>query len=183
MYTTLNKIRRCNPCKRGWAKLLAHLGKKGPDNEPLSLAVILQSNGLSDALWCLRAVDGYDREMRLFAVKCVRRVQHLLKDQRSLHALNVAEAYANGGSCPAELAQARDAALQRAREFGNWMKNGEEGAAAAAAAAWAVTWDDPFEATLACDWIRFDSDSRFQEERTFQKGLFVEMCSSESEED
>lgn len=180
MYTTLNKIRRCNPCQRGWGKLLTHLGKKSPDNEPLSLVVILQSNGLSDALWCLRAVDGYDREMRLFAVKCVRRVQYLFKDQRSLHALNVAEAYANGESCSVELAQARDAARQRAREFGNWLNNSEEGAAAAAA--WAATWDYPFEATMACDWIRFDSESRFQEEKTFQKGLFVEMCSSESED-
>ena len=96
MKTTLNKIRSHEPCADGWAKLLRHLGKTQADDEPLALAVILESNGLDDALWCLRAVDGHEREKRLYAVWCARRVQHLLTDPRSVAALDVAARYANG---------------------------------------------------------------------------------------
>ena len=44
---------------RGWMeKLLSNLGKTAADDEPLSLITILDSNGLDDAPWCLRAVTG-----------------------------------------------------------------------------------------------------------------------------
>ena len=129
MNTTLNKIRSKSPCADGWAKLLKHLGKPQADDEPLSLITILDSNGLDDALWCLQAVDGHDREIRLYAVWCARQVQHLMTDKRSLDALDVAERYANGLATENELDIAGDAA------------RGAAGAAegdAARAAAWAV---------------------------------------------
>ena len=110
MKTTLNKIREHNPCARGWEKLLKHLGKTQADDEPISIATILDSNGLQDALWCLRAVEGCDKEIRLFAVWCASQVQHLMKDQRSIDALDVAERYANGEATEEELEIAREAA-------------------------------------------------------------------------
>ena len=61
--TTLAEIRAHSPCQNGWAKLLAHLGKSKADDEPLELLAILESNGLDDALWCLRAAS-LDRLMR-----------------------------------------------------------------------------------------------------------------------
>ena len=91
MKATLRAIRAHNPCDDGWRKLLKHLGKTEPDDEPLSIATVLGSNGLDDALWCLRAVSGHDREIRLFAVWCARQVQHLMTDPRSIAALDVAE--------------------------------------------------------------------------------------------
>ena len=127
-YTTLNKIRAHDPCADGWAKLLRHLGKTKADDEPLALVTILQSNGLDDALWSLRACDGIDREARLYAVWCARQVQHLMADPRSLAALDVAEGYANGLATKDELAAARDAAGDAARD-------------AAWAAAWAAAGD------------------------------------------
>ena len=51
-----------------------------------------------------------DRELRLIAVKCARRVQHLMTDQISINALDVAERYANGEATYEELTAARDAA-------------------------------------------------------------------------
>ena len=110
IYTTLNKIREHGPCSDGWAKLLRHLGKKQADDESLALGTILESNGLDDALWCLRSVDGHQREMRLYAVWCARQVQHLMTDPRSLAALDVAERHANGQATDEELAAAWDAA-------------------------------------------------------------------------
>lgn len=125
MKTTLKAIREHGPCEPGWVKLLASLGKTKADDEPLSLLEILKSNGLDDALWCLRAVDGHDKEIRLYAVWCARQVQHLMTDKRSLDALDVAEAFANGKVTKKELAAARAAA-------------GDAAGAAAGAAAWAA---------------------------------------------
>jgi hypothetical protein len=67
MQTTLNKIRTHSPCEDGWKKLLTHLGKTKADDEPLDILTILDSNGLDDALWSLRAVDGRDKEIRKLA--------------------------------------------------------------------------------------------------------------------
>lgn len=113
--TTLNAIRKHSPCKDGWEKLLKHLGKTKADDEPVTLLTILDSNGLDDALWCLQAVEGKDREIRLFAVWCARQVQHLMKDERSIAALDVAERFANGDATEIELDAASDAARAAAR--------------------------------------------------------------------
>ena len=110
MKTTLNAIRAHDPCAEGWKKLLAYLGKTKADDEQLSLLTILDSNGIDDALWALRAVEGHDREKLLYAVWCVRHVEHLLTDQRSLDALEVAERFARGPASREELAAARAAA-------------------------------------------------------------------------
>ena len=137
MKTTLNKIREHQPCAGGWQKLLTYLGKTKADDEPLSIATIIDSNDLDDALWCLRAVEGHDREIRLYAVWCARQVQHLLTDKRSLDALDVAERYANGEATEDELNAARDAAWTAAAAVraAAWAA-----ARAAAAAAWEAAW-------------------------------------------
>ena len=116
MITTLNKIRAFQPCEEGWKKLLKHLNKTKADDEQLSIITILDSNGLSDALWCLRAVEGYDKEIRLFAVWCARRVQHMMTDPRSIAAIDVAERYAFGQATDDDLRKARDAAEDAAED-------------------------------------------------------------------
>ena len=112
-YTTLNKIREHSPCREGWEKLLTSLGKTKADDEPLSFKTILDSNGLDDAIWALRSIDA--PEVRIFAVRCVRQIQHLLTDERSLAALDVAEAYTVGQATEEELSAAW-AAAREARE-------------------------------------------------------------------
>lgn len=114
--TTLNRIRAHGPCRKGWEKLLAGLGKTAPDDEPLPFARIVEINGLSDALWCCRAEPQHAREWRLFAVWCARQVAHLMTDPRSIAALDVAERHANGQATGDELAVAADAAWAAAAE-------------------------------------------------------------------
>ena len=131
METTLNAIRSKGPCSEGWKKLLTNLGKTAADDEPLSLITILDSNGLDDALWCLRAVTGHDKEIRLFAVWCARQVQHLMKDPRSINALDVAERFANGDATKEEL----EAAFAEA-----WAAANSEANAAAKPEVRGATW-------------------------------------------
>ena len=135
MKTTLNKIRAKSPCTEGWKKLLAHLGKTKADDEALSIITILDSNGLDDALWCLRAVEGSDKEIRLYAAWCARQVQHLMTDRRSLNALDVAERYANGLATDKELAAASAAA------WSAWSAADAWSAAEDAADAWSAAED------------------------------------------
>ena len=123
------------PCPDRWVKLLRHLGKTQADDEPLALGTILYSNGLQDALWCLRAVDGHQREIRLYAVWCARQAQYLMDDPRSLVALDVAERHANGQATDDELRAAWDAAWDAASDAA-WDAASDAAKAAAKAAAW-----------------------------------------------
>jgi hypothetical protein len=105
--TTLNRIQAHGPF-HGWKKLLAGLGKTRADDEPLPFATILRINGLDDALWCVRAEPQHARVWRLFAVWCARRVQNLMRDPRSIAALDVAERYVKGMATDDELRVAED---------------------------------------------------------------------------
>jgi hypothetical protein len=78
-----------------------------------------------------------DKELRLFAVFCARSIEHLLTDDRSRNAIDVAERFANGEATDDELVTAREAAREAARAaegHAAWAA----GAAGAAWAAWAA---------------------------------------------
>jgi hypothetical protein len=79
--TTLNEIRTAGPCEDGWTKLLRHLGKTKVDDEPLPLLTVLESNGLDDALWCLR-VPSLNRLSRHFQAWCAERALHHFESKR-----------------------------------------------------------------------------------------------------
>ena len=118
MQTTLRKIRAASPCgmrlengqRFGYLKLRHHLGKGYGDDTPINIATILDSNGLDDALWCLRAVDGHAREKLLYAYWCARQVPSLMGDPSSVTAIDVAERNANGAASNDELAAGAEAA-------------------------------------------------------------------------
>ena len=142
--TTLNRIRACHPCGidprkkplKGYQKLKAFLGPDYGDDTPIPYVVIAESNGLDDALWCCRAEPQYAKEWRLYAVWCARQVAHLMTDQRSKDALDVAERFALGDASQEELDAARTAAWAVA-----WAVARDAARTAARTAAWDAAGD------------------------------------------
>jgi hypothetical protein len=130
--TTLNEIRAEKPCRDGWEKLLAHLGKTKADDEPLELLTILESNGFDDALWCLR-VKSLDRLSRHFQAWCADQVLHQYEKQRpdDMRIRDQIAMLRNDTATNTERDAARSAALEAA---------GEAKQAATQAAAWAAAW-------------------------------------------
>lgn len=133
MITTLNKIRAHEPCRDGWRALMNHLGKTKADDEPLSLETVLDANGLEDALWCLRAVEGRDREIRLYAAWCARKVQKLMIDARSVALLDVVERFARGKASVEELQTASEGAWEAVRATARAAWDAAEAAASTVA--------------------------------------------------
>ena len=114
---TLAGIRKHSPCKDGWRKLLAHLGKTCEDDEPLTIATVYASNGFDDALWCLRAMQD-DRLSRHFQAWCAEQALHLFEAERPDDA-RVRYQIAmlrNDAAAPAARAAAKAAAKAAARD-------------------------------------------------------------------
>ena len=108
--TTLNKLTDHEPSIDYLRKLLSHLGKTAPDDEPLALSVILESNGLNDALWALRAVENVHRDAWLFACDCAQTVVHLNPDPRVQAAIDAARRYADAREALVKASSAASAA-------------------------------------------------------------------------
>ena len=113
---TLNQIREKSPCQDGWEKLLKHLGKTKADDEPISLAIVLESNGIKDAIWCLRVLPDSDRPKIVeFACRCAESMlPHFEKkfpgDDRPRKAIAAARAYVAGEISKEELRYASSCA-------------------------------------------------------------------------
>jgi len=157
--TTFKLLRVHDACTDRYAVLRKSLRGRG-DDEPITMIEILDSNGLEDALWALRAVPDEqaaerDKLTRLFACWCVRQVWHLLTDERSRHAVEVAERYVAGNATDVEMAAARaaaraaaDAAARDAAMAAAWAA-ADAAARAANAAAWAAARDAAWDAAAA----------------------------------
>ncbi len=131
IYTTLNAIREHLPCEDGWKKLLKHLGKKKADDKRLALTTVLKSNGIEDAIWCLRAVEGHDREICLYALWCIRQGKRLVRARPSPFTIPVSRGWAGYVAAHVASKSADSAALAAAGDA--WV--------AARDAAWAVVGD------------------------------------------
>jgi len=90
---------------------------------------------------CLRVTD---RKLRLFACACCRQAWHLLTDERSRRAVEVAERYADGEATEVEVTKAWAKAWSVAR-----AATGDAALAAARAATWSVAREAARDAALA----------------------------------
>ena len=161
MITTLNKIRSYKLCKSGWVKLLKHLGKTKADDAPLDFLTILESNGLDDTLWCLKAAPKeWEPNIRMYAIWCAKQVEHLMVDERSKNALVVAQNHALGLATDNEL---------------------EAAAWAAAGAAWAAAWVARAAAGDAA-WAAWAAAraTAGAAAGAAQKEMFIKMCKGEA---
>jgi hypothetical protein len=118
-----------------------------------------------------------DKELRLFALYCARSIEHLLLDQRSKDAIDVAERFAHGNATDEELAAAMEAAWAAAWDAAMeaaWAaaRDASRAAAwaaardAARAAAWAAAWAAADAAKAACiesqaSWLRANTRPSF----------------------
>ena len=131
--------------------------------KPSDIIHVLDSNGLDAALQCLGTVNGYDREMRLFAVWCARQIEHLMLGQRSKDAINVAERFAKGQATTQELTAA-------------WV--------AARPSAW-KTWDTGVAFDAACGdtaWAYITASSRDATIRRAQEQELRHVCAEIGEQ-
>ena len=152
--TTLSRIRDEEPCKDGWAKLLAHLGKTAADDEPLDLLTVLDSNGLDDALWVLSYAMPDDRLARHFQAWCAEQVLHIFEAERP-NDMRVRDQIAmlrNDEATVAARDAARDAAWDAARD-------------AARDAAWDAAWDAARDAAWDAAWDAWDAAWDAQEKQ------------------
>lgn len=101
----------------------------------------IESVPAADKLWVVCREELISAEqLRLFAVWCAKQVQHLITDERSIRALEVAERFATGKASLEELNTARAAAWAAAEDaVGDAARTAAENAAGAAA--WAAAGD------------------------------------------
>ena len=176
MYITINKLSEHDPDN----KLLESLSKTYAGDAPIKISAIFASHGLEDALYCLRAVEGHDKELRLYAVWCARQVQHLMTDARSRAALDVAARHAYGQASDAELnvaaAVAGDAAgsAAGAARAAAWSAAGSAMWAAAGSAAWAAAKDAAEAAARVA--ARAAHDAARAAARNAQAARLCEVC-------
>lgn len=116
IYTTFHLCREANACIDGYKQLAKHLGgvKKYGETTPIGIDVVLKSNSLTDALWCLdNASAGADaaRVTRLFSADCAARVLKYFEakypnDPAARNAIITARKFARGKATADELALA-----------------------------------------------------------------------------
>ena len=188
--TTFKLLRKNDACRHRYAVLRKAL-KGRRDNEPITLIEILDSNGLADALWALRAVPDEqaaerDRLARLFACWCVRQIWHLLTDDRSRTAVEVAERYAVGeatrdalNAAAADAAAAADYATYAyaAADAAAYAAYADAAAYAAYVAAAAYAAAAAANAAAAAAYAAHAADAAYAAARDAQAAKFREMFS------
>ena len=148
--TTLNKIRTSSPCTSGWKKLLSHLGTDFNPDAEINLLTVLESNGVTDMLWMLRATEQDSK--RIASQLAIEFAEQSLpifenrhpEDQRPRRAIQAARDYLDGKidlealrKARVHAADAADAAGAAAHAYAAYAAD----AAAHAACAYAVSAD------------------------------------------
>ena len=156
--TTLNAVRNGRldlPCETGWLTLLRHLGKTRADDEPLPVSVVLDSNGLDDALWVLDTLSEH-RILQLWGCDCAERALPVFErkrpgDDRPCRVIETVRRFACGWATYVELnaARAAEAAWAAWDAVAVWTRrnawDAARDAARAAARAAGDAWDDERE--------------------------------------
>lgn len=116
-HTTLQLLKEKNACLKGIETLLESLPENFNHAEPISLLHIVESNGLNDALWALRATqeEGADRVAKELAIEFAEKALPIFEDRypddkRLREAINAARFFLAGDITREQLFEARYAA-------------------------------------------------------------------------
>ena len=164
--------------------LVSALGKDWGENTPIPLVKIVETNGIIDAIWALRANlhPDAEKEDRLFACDVVERFLPIFErhyvDNRPRKAIEVSRLFAEGKATEEELEKARNGAFSAAFDASYSAYDAVKTASKAAAwAAFYITTKTASEAAAA--WAAFyitaktASEAAAYAEREAQKGLFL----------
>ena len=98
---------------RDWIhRLCDHYGTIDIGVIEVGFDVLIDVLGPEKALYCCQTESQHDKIWRRYAVWCARQMQHLMGDERSVRAIDVAERHANGEATDCEL----EVAMTDARE-------------------------------------------------------------------
>ena len=187
--TTITLLRKAGACSEGYRKLVRYLGgvQYYGEEAPIPLAMVLESNGLSDALWCLRAVPPEaeaqrDRLARLLACDYAEHVLSIFEaaypeDKCPRQAIEVSRRFVRGEATTDEMAAAWAAAwaaTEATAGAGTWTAARAAAWAAARAAARAAAGDAAGAAAWAAAWAAAGA-AAWAAERTWQKERFIAM--------
>lgn len=142
MELTLRMIEANAPCTSGWRTLLKSLNKTKADEEELDLRYILNSNGIEDAIWCLRCFNYED--YCLFLADIAESVLHIYgsknKNIAPRDAITAIREYKLGNITLSELSDASDDAAAYAAAYNAASATAYHAASTANAAAAATTY-------------------------------------------
>ncbi len=105
MNIKLEDIKSHKPCISGWQKLIRSLDRRTEGD--VSLSHILDSNGIEDAIWCLRTLPY--RDQCLFRADVAELVVHLCNDEKPRQAIAAIRQWHKGEINDQELAAYADA--------------------------------------------------------------------------
>ena len=140
--TTFKKLLEADACTSRY-KFLREALTNVTNDEPINLLTILETNGLDDALWALRATEqDCEHIARLMAADFAEQAiqiwqKYFVTDNRPQLAIKAARDFAKGLITVEQMYAARDAALYAARDAA-WAVVGSAVVAAARAAAGAA---------------------------------------------
>jgi hypothetical protein len=146
LHTTLQLCKEKSACPEGFKNLKKSLGKDHSKTDLIPLTHIIESNGLQDALWALRAtVEDSDYLAREFAIFCARQSLPIYEakhpeDSRVRDCIDASERYNNKEITLEELWVFRKAAdaVASAAVASAAVESAAE--SAAEAAYWAAYW-------------------------------------------
>ena len=84
LHTTFNKLHEFGACTEGYRKLAKYLDgvAKYGKNTPIPLDKIIESNGLMDTIWTLRATTESSENLLIeFACRCAEHILHFYEDK------------------------------------------------------------------------------------------------------
>jgi len=200
--TTFGLLREASACTTRYEFLRKALSREEyGDDTAINLLTILETNGLEDALWALRATaQNCDKVARLMAADFAEQAlpiwQKYSDDKRPALAIKAARDFANGLISRQEMDAARDAACNAARNAAGAACNAALDAAGAAcnaaldaaeaacnaawsarAAAWTAAWDAAgASCNAACNAAR--AAARAEQREIFIRYLQDDGCSA-----